>query len=149
MARRLSEHRIARDLASALKNRIVGACIRDLQRMREHLLSGDDSGLANIWDEICVQEQQERSFSWKAYEETMDALVGYRVSELRPYELDALWLLTPQGDEWDCEPDDMRDGYPVVQQEVEDHLMVELLTAASNWSNARISRYLDRGHELG
>lgn len=149
MARKLSESRIVRDLASALKSRIVSACIRDLQRMREHLLSGEDSGLANIWDEICVQEQQERSFFWKAYEETMDALIECRVSGLRPYELDALWLLTPQGDDWDCEPCDTRDGYPVVQQDVEDYLAVELLTAANNWSNARISRYLERGYDLG
>jgi len=148
MARKLSEYRIARDLASSLKNRIVGACIRGLQRMREDLLSGDDSGLANIWDEICVQEQQERSFSWKAYEQTMDALIECRVSELRPYELDALWLLTPQGDDWDCEPDDTRDDYPVVQQDVVAYLTVELLSAANNCSNARISRYIDHGYEM-
>jgi len=149
MARKLSEYRIARDLASALQNRILGACVRDLQRMREHLLSGDDAGLANTWDEICVQEQRERSFAWKAYEETMDALIECHVSKLRPYELDALWLVTPQGDDWACEPDDARDGYPVAQQDVADYLAGELLTAASNWSNARISRYLDRGYELG
>ena len=147
MARKLSEYRIASDLAEALKKRIVGACIRDLQGMREHLLSGEDSGLANVWDEICVQEQKERSFDWEAYEETMSTFIECRVSELQPYELDALWLLTPQGDDWDCEPDDTRESYPVVQQDVEDYLAAEMLTAANNWSNARISKYLERGYE--
>lgn len=149
MVRKLSEYQITRDLASALRKRVVGACIRDLQRMREHLLSGEDSGLANIWDEICVQEQQERSFSWKAYEQTIDALIEYRVSELRPYELDALWLLTPQGDDWDCEPYDTRHAYPVSQEDVVTYLTAELLSAATNWNNARITRYLDLRYNEG
>ena len=78
----------------------------------------------------------------------MAALIDYRVSELLPYELDALWLQTPQGDDWNCELFDERDCYPVAQQDVADYLAVELLTAASDWSNARISSYLARSYEL-
>ncbi|WP_158592112.1 hypothetical protein [Pseudomonas cavernicola] len=44
--RKLSEYQIARDLAYALSQRLLGACIRDLQRMQdEYLLLGETSGL--------------------------------------------------------------------------------------------------------
>ena len=52
-ARHLSPNRIARELGEALSRRLVNACIRDLQRMGgEALLSGEFSGLRNVWDEI-------------------------------------------------------------------------------------------------
>jgi len=61
--RELSEHRIARDLGHALTQRLVVGCIRDLQSIKDCLLSGDDSPLRSIWEEICVQQQGELSFS--------------------------------------------------------------------------------------
>jgi hypothetical protein len=142
-ARTLSEHRIARDLGEALCRRMVGGCIRDLQRMQGHMLSGDDSGLINTWDEICVQQQIEHSFSWHAYVATMDAVIEYRISQLKPYELEAVWLLTGQGEDWDCVLDDERERYPVSDSDVVAYLQDELLTAATNWSNSRIQGYLD------
>jgi len=35
--------------------------------MTEHLLSGDDTGLKNTWDEICVQVRHEHSVYWRFY----------------------------------------------------------------------------------
>lgn len=60
--RELSELGIARDLGEALAQRLVAGCIRDLQRIQDCLLSGDDSPLRSIWEEICVQQQRELSF---------------------------------------------------------------------------------------
>lgn len=146
-ARTLSEHRIARDLGEALCRRMVGGCIRDLQRMQGHMLSGDDSGLVNTWDEICVQQQIEHSFSWHAYVATMDTFIEYRVSQLKPYELDAVWLLTRAGDEWDSELEKDRGRYPVSEHDVAAYLLDELLSEATNWSNSRIQGYLDGRYE--
>ncbi len=148
-ARTLSEHRIARDLGEALCRRMVGGCIRDLQRMQGHMLSGDDSGLINTWDEICVQQQIEHSFSWHAYLATMDTFIECRVSQLKPYELDAIWLLTRQGDEWDSELEEGRGRYPVSEHDVAAYLQDELLSEATNWSNSRIQSYLDGRYEWG
>jgi hypothetical protein len=108
----------------------------------QDLLSGDDSGLHNTWDEICVQQQLEHSFSWSAYEATMYTFIEHRVSQLQPYELDALWLLTLESDEWDCELKEERDSYPVSDSDVVSYLMGELLSEASDWCNERISRYI-------
>ncbi|RJP93882.1 MAG: hypothetical protein C4518_05070 [Desulfobacteraceae bacterium] len=38
-------------------------------------LSGDDSPLADAWEEIKDQVQHERSFLWQAYLDTMDAII--------------------------------------------------------------------------
>lgn len=144
MARKLSEYQITRDLGRALSRRLVGGFIRELQRMPDCLLSGDDSGLRNTWDEICVQQQLQHSFSWRAYVATMDAVIEDRVSQLQPYELDALWLLTLAADDWDCELEDERATYPVSEHEIVAYLQDELLTQSSNWRNSRISKYLER-----
>ncbi|MCL7944060.1 hypothetical protein [Marinobacter sp. ATCH36] len=147
MTRKLSEYRIARDLAEALRKRLISSCIRDLQAMKDTLLAGEDSGLDNTWDEICVQQQREHSFSWHAYVAAMEAYIEQRVNQLQPYELDALWLRTQRGDDWDTELEEERESYPVFEDDVVVYLQDELLTAANDWSNARISRYLDRYYE--
>ena len=146
-SRRLSEYRIARELGEAVANRLVNACIRELQRMGgEFLLSGDCSGLRNVWDEICVQEQLENSCSWHAYLETIAVLIECRLEELPLYEQEALWLLTPEGDEWDSELEDERDAYPVVSEHLAAYVQNELLSRALDWRNERISRYLAHRH---
>lgn len=145
--RNLSELRIARDLGRALSRRLVLGCIRDLQRMQDCLLSGEDSPLRSIWEEICVQQQREESFSWRAYLETIAACAEWRVEDLQPYELDALWLLTRQGEDWDCEREDECEPYPVFRGDVVDYIQDEVLSRANDWSNARIRRYLERGYD--
>src|SRR5690606_30884097 len=110
----------------------------------EMLLLGEASGLRNTWDEICVQQQRELSFSWRAYRMTIEADLQWRLEGLQPYELDALWLLTREGDDWDSELEDERETYPVMRCDVQAYLQDELLNLACNWSNERISRYLER-----
>lgn len=146
--RYLSEGRIARELGKALSQRLVNACIRDLQRMGgDLLLSGEFSGLRNIWDEICVQQQQEHSFFWQTYLECIDTFNAARLADLQPYELDALWLLTRAGEDWAYEDDDQRETYPVARNHVQDYLQDEVLSRALNWSNERISRYQQRRYD--
>ena len=141
--RRLSELQITKDLARSLRGRLVGACIRDLQAMQNELLLGEDSGLRDTWDEICVQQRLGESFAWRAYLETIDVFIESRLEGLRPYELDALWLATPEGDDWDNELDDERADYPVFLPDVAAHLQGEVLNQANDWNNKRITRYLE------
>jgi hypothetical protein len=115
--------------------------------MKDNLLSGEGSGLGNIWDEICAQQQQELSFFWDVYLATMDTFIEHRVKQLLPHELDSLWLLTQEGDDWDTELEEERETYPVTTQDVVAYLRDELLTAANDWSNTRISDYLERGYD--
>ncbi len=146
--RKLSKYRIVRELGEALTQRLVLGCIRDLQKLKDCLLSGDSTPLDSIWDEICVQQQRELSFSWKAYLETISGCIEWRMESLASHELDALWLLTPEGDDWNSELEGERETYPVYRSDVADFLQSKILDMANDWTNARIRRYLwSRYHE--
>lgn len=143
MHRKLSTHTITRELGEALSQKLVNNCIHDLQELEE-TLSGDDSGLCNIWEEVCVQMQYEESFFWDTYLETIDSFLQAAVDELAPHELDALWLQTEAGDDWDNEDDEERDSYPVFKDDVVSYLREQLLHVATNWTNRHITQYLQR-----
>lgn len=146
MSRALSESAVVCELAEHICERITRSIIATLQRMNNGLLSGDDSGLENTWDEICVQVQCEASFSWDAYDETVRGLVRADVEKLLPHERDAIWLQTPAADNWDCEDESRRAPYPVVGDDIVEYLITEhVYREAGNWSNRRIRKYLNPG----
>jgi len=64
--------------ALELKATCTQAVIAILQTMDGEMLSGD-SGLANVWEEICAQVQSEQSFDWPVYQGVMDSLVQAEV----------------------------------------------------------------------
>lgn len=139
MVRKLSQSLIARELGELLSQRLINGCIRDLQKMESSGLSGEASDLQNVWDEICVQQQIEESIYWNAYLKTIDCVIESRLDDLKLYELDAVWLLTSEGEDW--EEENERETYPVSKMEVTAHLQYELLNKANDWSNARIIKY--------
>ena len=54
--------------------KIVNKSVYQLRRMKT-TLSGDDEGLINTWDEICVQIQGEASIYWDIYRDTVESVV--------------------------------------------------------------------------
>ncbi len=110
------------------------------------LLSGEDSGLANVWDEICVQRQVEESFAWEAYEQTAHALIDGKLSEISQRWLSALWLLTENGGDWTNEHfDDGAQPEPYLP-DVASYVFDELMNAAEDHTNPRIRAYRDRSY---
>jgi hypothetical protein len=75
-------------------------------------------------------------------------LRGHISNDWQPYELDALWLLTREGEFWDCKLGGERESYPVFQGDVVDYIRDEILGRANDWSNERVRRYLARRHEV-
>jgi len=141
----LSEIQIVRDLAEATAKRVTRRAILALQRMTDCLGGGDDSELKNTWEEVCVQVQFEQSVMWDAYEQTMCAFLAGGVELLRTHEREALWLQTPQGEDWDCEDETDREPYPVFNIDIIQYLLrAHLLAEAERWSNPRIRAYMDR-----
>lgn len=144
MNKKLSESSIVKTVAEQAIRRIARKVIADLQRM-EHTLSGDDSELKTTWDEICAQIQCEQSFVWDAYDETVKATVGGYVCDLPLHELEAIWLQTEPGFDWDCEESETRDTYPVLDDDIIEYITSEHIYAkAGRWSNARIRSYIER-----
>ena len=113
--------------------------------MTETLGSGDDSGMENVWEEICVQVQYDEFPMWGAYVETAKALLVGDVEDLPAHEREALWLRSDQGDEWDSEDENEREAYPVLNDDIVDYLWNEhLLPEAGRFSNERTRGYFDR-----
>lgn len=144
MSRTLSEAAVVRALADQVCRRLTRRMIATLQKLNNGLLSGEDSGLKNAWDEICAQLQFEQAFSWDVYDETVKGLVASDVEKLLPHEREAIWLQTTAAGDWDCEDESRRQPYPVSNEEVVDYVVNEYIySEAGNWSNQRIRSYLD------
>jgi hypothetical protein len=138
----MSAETIVRALALRAAERIGHRVIRDLQRITD-TLSGENSPLKNIWDEICVQLQWEHSVVWEeVYEVTVRALVEAAIEEVSVEEREALWLQTDEAVGW--QPSNWNDVAPVSDAAITDWLISEqIYPCASHWSNPRIRAYLN------
>lgn len=145
---------VTRLYAESLCRRISRRIIRYCEARKDCLLSGDDSVLGNLWDEVCVQVQFQKSFSWDAYEETLERLAFDYLTELADYEQLAIWLQTDEGWDWQWEsrnnPDEIADRQPAFfLDDLARYLLRRYVyAAAANWSNRRIESYLARHSEL-
>jgi len=140
----LSESAVIERFAEAICNRITRKVIAHLQSMKE-LMSGDDSGLANTWDEICVQLQYQESVFWFAYDETVRGIVSGHVEDLTPHEKAAVWLQTREAQDWQDEPQEDRSANPVRDIAIVDFLLESYIySQAMEWSNRGIRAYLER-----
>lgn len=141
--------------ARQMGDSLVRKCIRNLKKCKKDsgmCLSGDD-GLENLWDEICVQVQGEQSMHWEAYLDYVTREI-HRLAEAQfsQKDLEILWLQTDAFHSWWADasfPEEdqeafLADGTPskFLQQDVEDYLLGELLSAAANYTNQRIEKYL-------
>lgn len=133
--------RIVADLALHVTRRVTGTIVRSLQRMTD--TTSGDSGLVNVWDEVCVQVQLEESVLWFAYEETVRGFAESQVKGLTPFELRALWLQTEAGIDWSCSAEGEAGKPPAIVDDVVRALMTDVWSVASDWSNSRIRAYLD------
>ena len=136
---------IVRDLAARVCQKIANQTISHLQSIDDVLLSGDDTELKNVWDEICVQVQYSESVYWDAFDEPVRAMVLGFVTELSDFESCAVWLQTDGGNNWLCEEQDERDANPVDPSEIADYVLKEYVyVRAGKWSNPRIRTFIDR-----
>jgi hypothetical protein len=140
----MSESAIVRAVAQKAARRITRKVVASLQKMTD-TLSGDDSKLRNVWDEICAQVQHQDSFYWDAYDETVRGIVRAQLAHLSKDEKEAIWLQTEAGLDWTCKEEVDRNAAPVCDNEIAEWFVEEYIyDAAKNWSNPRIRAYLDR-----
>ncbi len=143
MTDELSETVIVMRLAKEVCQRIARKVVRELQQLTNGLQSGDDSGLKNAWDEICVQIQGEESYTWDAYDLTVKQMLCAEVSRLALHEQNSIWLQTKEGEDWICEEEDSRESNPAVLDDIVEYLSSEYVyDMASDWTNPRIRKYL-------
>jgi hypothetical protein len=150
-----TERRFVDALAEKTLGLLVRRAIVCLQRMKECRMSGDDSGLANVWDEVCVQVQFQESHSWDAYDDTVHQIVQRDLGLLNRLELESVWFQTDRGWEWwdDSEeeqssPEAASQPAPVDLDAVMELVVGRVYDQAANWSNRRIRTYLASPDEM-
>ena len=111
------------------------------------MLTGDGGSLRNTWEELCVQVQGQHSWAWGSYLDTVTSLVEKACHGLSRLEGQAVWLQTQQGEDWGIGERDQAEDPPVYMPDVFNHIMKRVLADASDWSNARIEKYLQQEHD--
>lgn len=117
--------------------------IRKLQQMTECMLSGDDSELGNVWDEICVQIQWEESTMWDVYLDTIRSFIQHEMNKINVKIKQAIWLQTEEGLDWEF--DDEQGSLEFCEDDITEYILQDyILQSAVDWSNKRIEKYLER-----
>jgi len=139
--------KIISDLAEAAGKRLSRKVIRSLTKMSDGMQSGDDTPLKNIWDEICVQVQDEKSGMWDHYLDTIQPIILGEVVELDAATKQAIWLQTDEGIDWSVDNEDQEDQeVPIVCEDIAKFILDSfVLSAAADWTNKRIEKYLEKG----
>lgn len=140
------EKYIAETFSRRIEKILIAHAKRGLSQMNgDALLSGDDSPLLNVWDEICAQQQGEKSFYWSAYEETIDQILWDKVNRLDRASVLALWIQTDEGFDWLHDHHADEDGLEqasVDQNVVVAYLRSLLLETATDEDNEQVNKYL-------
>lgn len=106
-----------------IQREIVDATINALAQMPDNCrLSGEDSVLANVWEEICAQVQSEYSFFWDAYVETMVTFLRGFLEDRSPTERDLV----------------LRD---LTEDEALELLLKDTLSRAADYESDTLTRY--------
>lgn len=109
--------------------------------------SGDDSGLRNVWDEVCVQVQGQESVMWDVYLDTISGIIAGYLSGLDDAVKQAIWLQTNNGMDW--EPSEEEKDTPSSEEDIADYILTDyLLSSAANRTNDRIEKYNEESVEF-
>jgi len=136
---------IVYEFADFLANKISNKVERKLKKLKEGCMqSADDSGLINLWEEICVQMQFEEYFCWDLYEKLIEDYIESQVDLLLPYEKTALWLQTEKGINWEIENEGKDGSFTYIVNDIVKYIAEKYIySKAREYSNVRIRRYLD------
>lgn len=137
------QERLLAKIANEECERVAEATISHLKKTKKGMQSGDDSGLKNLWEEICVQVQEEMSVMWDAYEQLMFQELYAELKNTPESIKQAIWLETDEGmDNYS----QYESGQPIHYDEAVIALYIAsdyLLRKAADFTNDRIEQYLE------
>lgn len=145
--------RIVEWVAKRECEQIARSVVRDVRRLKNGMQSGDDSGLKNLWDEVCVQMQQEQSYWWDLYADMISGMIEKHIDALSEELRNAIWFQTDNGSDWVSDRasnHDMRvEEAPYSREDIVSHILNNfVLKLAAGWKNKRIERFIDEGREF-
>jgi hypothetical protein len=146
---------LVRQCAVVAAESIAAQVIAELKNY-EATLSGDNSGLETVWEEICIQVQIEESFYWEAYQETIFSSVLGLLETLEYHVLASLWLQTNKGWDWHWNFENDETDIPLSQRltdaqcvpydldDIATYVVSEyVLYFAESYTNVNIKTYLN------
>ncbi len=140
----MSEYSVLSEINEYHVKKLCKKVIRMLQSLKgDNLLSPDDHGLKNVWDEICVQKQGEESVFWNAYDETVEQVI-YNI--LKKTDKEVLRLISILEEEESGQMDDEDFSYARYHFNSDSVCKVikyALYNFAVNYSNKKIEDYLE------
>ncbi len=153
------EKALIQEYATAAREAVVAQAIDALKNCKD-TLSPEDSGLKNVWEEICAQVQGEESCDWDSYLDTMRDFVLIKLEKLPSRDLKALWLKTDEGWSWQYDVNNEEPqtnasanqssdtpSIPFVLDEIAANIVQQLLSLADEYSNKNIDAYLHGGED--
>ena len=135
--------------AKELEKEIADDAIKSLTEMSDGLMSGDDSRLNSIWEELCVQVQGEESIFFEEYIDIVQDFIGHALSNKQRIELMALWLATDEGFDWVYDhfsEADSDESLPLDLSVIVEKITSIVLSQASDFESETVYNYL---HQLG
>ncbi|OJV66756.1 MAG: hypothetical protein BGO41_04865 [Clostridiales bacterium 38-18] len=145
---------VTKHYADIISKKVSFDVIKKLKVTKAPLMTGDDSVLENVWEEICVQMQFEESFFWDTYEFHIIELIKRELESLPKQELQAIWLSTDEFQEifnnnyWDDdlygEVEDDEAAYIINIDSICEFVLYNyVLSVAVNENNEKIDTYLN------
>ena len=136
-----SEFELLFDISNYYTKEIAKKVVRNMKLLKDDsmLLSGDDSGLKNVWEEYCVQIQGEESFYIDIYED----IVAASVKEIyTKYPVPVKQAINYMGsiDQSEETEDSYNNDFFGIQETLK-----EVNRLAGNFENKRINNYLYSG----
>ena len=138
--RKLTESVCISDIQNYHGNIIVKKVIWKLKRFKEFLLSGD-SGLNNFWEEYCVQLQDEQSFYFESYVDTIRNYIDDEISK-QPIEIQNL-LDFSENIDYDESDEFNKDEYCYFRMDAIDKILVDIDSIAINYNGKNLKKYFN------
>lgn len=132
------QEKIIDELAEHYLDILIRQVVKAIQKVpKSAMTSGQDSGLKNAWDEICVQVQDERFDSWDLLDD-MVGLVSEDKYDQLPYPVKAVLSYSAcirLGEE------PVSEDFPEMSLAI---IKEEVYRYAGKYKNKQIQNYLDR-----
>ena len=88
----------------------------------------------NVWDEICVQVQEEESVLWGAHKDTAEDIIAREGEHLDMPTKKAMWLLSDEYVDWDEDEADDPEEIPWSVEDIARHILhVYVLPPSEGW----------------
>lgn len=135
------EEKLLFEITNVYLDTLCRKAVRQIQRLpKEAMLSGDDTILKNVWDEVCVQVQYEEFNGWPFVEEMLRLTCTWLIEESPPHIQRILFYAA-------CLENEIEFDYECDFTEFASEILYDkVIEAASKYTNKRIELYLENSY---